>query len=125
MTENRDTRGNVTKSVFSIKLKVWKENVFKCQGAGLHRFFFGVRLQFKCRWRSPSSPFLALFFLAQSLFHRVSLDPLEKEWLKSCAVGNVATQRRLLAQEPGLVLKKVRLRSSLCGALMQKVSFSD
>ncbi|XP_026028107.1 ankyrin repeat domain-containing protein SOWAHC isoform X3 [Astatotilapia calliptera] len=41
-----------------------------------------------------------------SLFHRVSLDPLEKEWLKSCAVGNVATQRRLLAQEPGLVLKK-------------------
>uniref|UniRef100_A0AAX7V0B3 Ankyrin repeat domain-containing protein SOWAHC-like n=1 Tax=Astatotilapia calliptera TaxID=8154 RepID=A0AAX7V0B3_ASTCA len=44
-----------------------------------------------------------------SLFHRVSLDPLEKEWLKSCAVGNVATQRRLLAQEPGLVLKKTAL----------------
>ncbi|KAL4003934.1 hypothetical protein ACER0C_003647 [Sarotherodon galilaeus] len=41
-----------------------------------------------------------------SLFHRVSLDPLEKEWLKSCAVGNMAAQRRLLAQEPGLVLKK-------------------
>ncbi|XP_025765190.1 ankyrin repeat domain-containing protein SOWAHC isoform X1 [Oreochromis niloticus] len=41
-----------------------------------------------------------------SLFHRVSLDPLEKEWLKSCAVGNMAAQGRLLAQEPGLVLKK-------------------
>lgn len=47
----------------------------------------------------------------QSLFHRVSLDPLEKEWLKSCAVGNMAAQGRLLAQEPGLVLKKVRFRS--------------
>lgn len=59
-----------------------------------------------------SFPFLSLPFLPQSLFHRVSLDPLEKEWLKSCAVGNVATQRRLLAQEPGLVLKKVRFRPS-------------
>ncbi|MED6272802.1 hypothetical protein CHARACLAT_000456 [Characodon lateralis] len=44
-----------------------------------------------------------------SLFHRVQLDPLEKDWLKSSAVGNVAAQRLLLAQEPGLVLKKTAL----------------
>ncbi|XP_035981517.1 ankyrin repeat domain-containing protein SOWAHC isoform X2 [Fundulus heteroclitus] len=41
-----------------------------------------------------------------SLFHRVQLEPLEKDWLRSSAVGNVAAQRLLLAQEPGLVLKK-------------------
>ncbi|XP_041852973.1 uncharacterized protein LOC121647518 [Melanotaenia boesemani] len=41
-----------------------------------------------------------------SLFHRVQLDPLEKDWMRSCALGKVAAQRLLLAQEPGLVLKK-------------------
>ncbi|XP_062245606.1 ankyrin repeat domain-containing protein SOWAHC-like [Platichthys flesus] len=41
-----------------------------------------------------------------SLFHRVQLDPLEKAWLRSSALGNTAAQRQLLAQEPGLVLKK-------------------
>lgn len=44
----------------------------------------------------------------QSLFHRVQLDPLEKDWLRSSALGNMAAQRLLLAQEPSLVLKKVR-----------------
>ncbi|KAK5602075.1 hypothetical protein CRENBAI_017002 [Crenichthys baileyi] len=46
---------------------------------------------------------------SQSLFHRVQLDPLEKDWLRCSAVGNVAAQRLLLVQEPGLVLKKVRI----------------
>ncbi|XP_037539044.1 ankyrin repeat domain-containing protein SOWAHC [Nematolebias whitei] len=41
-----------------------------------------------------------------SLFHRVQLDPMEKDWLRSSALGNTAAQRLLLAQEPGLVLKK-------------------
>nr|XP_033491873.1 ankyrin repeat domain-containing protein SOWAHC-like [Epinephelus lanceolatus] len=41
-----------------------------------------------------------------SLFHRVQLDPLEKHWLRSSALGNMAAQRQLLAQEPSLVLKK-------------------
>ncbi|XP_059191910.1 ankyrin repeat domain-containing protein SOWAHC [Centropristis striata] len=44
-----------------------------------------------------------------SLFHRVQLDPVEKLWLRSCAVGNVSTQRQLLTQEPGLVFKKTAL----------------
>ncbi|XP_060892202.1 ankyrin repeat domain-containing protein SOWAHC [Labrus mixtus] len=44
-----------------------------------------------------------------SLFHRVQLDPLEREWLKSSAVGNMAAQKRLLAQEPSLVMKKTAL----------------
>lgn len=56
-------------------------------------------------------PFLTPFspLCPQSLFHRVQLDPLEKDWLRSSALGNVAAQRQLLAQEPGLVLKKVEL----------------
>ncbi|KAG7232282.1 hypothetical protein INR49_009067, partial [Caranx melampygus] len=33
--------------------------------------------------------------------------PLEKAWLRSCAEGNMAAQRQLLTQDPGLVLKKV------------------
>ncbi|XP_051807501.1 uncharacterized protein LOC110965136 [Acanthochromis polyacanthus] len=43
-----------------------------------------------------------------SLFHRLQLDPLEKDWMRSCASGNMAAQRQLLAQEPSLVLKKVQ-----------------
>ncbi|XP_023811771.2 uncharacterized protein LOC105354260 [Oryzias latipes] len=41
-----------------------------------------------------------------SLFHRVQLDPLEKDWLRSSALGNTAAQRLLLTQEPSLILKK-------------------
>ncbi|XP_035859389.1 ankyrin repeat domain-containing protein SOWAHC isoform X2 [Sander lucioperca] len=41
-----------------------------------------------------------------SLFHRVPLDPLEKHWWRSSALGNMAAQRQLLLQDPGLVLKK-------------------
>lgn len=44
-----------------------------------------------------------------SMFQRVQLDPLEKDWMKSCALGNTAVQRQLLVQEPGLVLKKTAL----------------
>ncbi|XP_075939372.1 uncharacterized protein LOC142941018 [Anarhichas minor] len=45
-----------------------------------------------------------------SLFHRVQLDPVEKLWLRSSAVGNMLAQRQLLAQDPSLVLKKVRFK---------------
>ncbi|XP_045894038.1 ankyrin repeat domain-containing protein SOWAHC isoform X2 [Micropterus dolomieu] len=41
-----------------------------------------------------------------SLFQRVQLDPLEKDWLRSSALGNMAAQRHLLSQEPSLVSKK-------------------
>ncbi|XP_061578758.1 uncharacterized protein LOC133444879 [Cololabis saira] len=41
-----------------------------------------------------------------SLFHRVHMDPLEKDWLRSSARGNMTAQRLLLAQEPSLILKK-------------------
>ncbi|CAJ1055798.1 ankyrin repeat domain-containing protein SOWAHC-like isoform X1 [Xyrichtys novacula] len=44
-----------------------------------------------------------------SLFHRVQLDPLEKDWLKSSALGNMAAMSHLLAQEPNLVMKKTAL----------------
>ncbi|XP_041794648.1 ankyrin repeat domain-containing protein SOWAHC [Chelmon rostratus] len=44
-----------------------------------------------------------------SLFHRVQLDPLEKDWLRSSALGNMAAQRQLLSQDSGLVLKKTAL----------------
>uniref|UniRef100_A0A8P4JWD9 Ankyrin repeat domain-containing protein SOWAHC-like n=1 Tax=Dicentrarchus labrax TaxID=13489 RepID=A0A8P4JWD9_DICLA len=44
-----------------------------------------------------------------SLFHRVQLDPLEKDWLRSCALGNKAAQRQLLSQDSSLVLKKTAL----------------
>ncbi|XP_041652200.1 ankyrin repeat domain-containing protein SOWAHC [Cheilinus undulatus] len=44
-----------------------------------------------------------------SLFHRVQLDPVEREWIKSSAVGNMVAQRRLLTQEPNLIMKKTAL----------------
>ncbi|XP_075884830.1 uncharacterized protein LOC142889991 isoform X2 [Nelusetta ayraudi] len=44
-----------------------------------------------------------------SLFQRVQLDPLEKEWLRSSALGDGATQRRLLRQDAGLLMKKTAL----------------
>lgn len=46
----------------------------------------------------------------QSLFHRVQLDPLEKDWLRSSALGNMAAQRQLLSQDSSLVMKKVTHR---------------
>ncbi|XP_043981836.1 uncharacterized protein LOC122836166 isoform X3 [Gambusia affinis] len=54
-----------------------------------------------------------------SLFHRVQLDPLEKDWLRSSAVGNMAAQRLLLAQDPGLVLKKDFITTALHWAAKQ------
>ncbi|XP_014900765.1 ankyrin repeat domain-containing protein SOWAHC isoform X3 [Poecilia latipinna] len=54
-----------------------------------------------------------------SLFHRVQLDPLEKDWLRSSAVGNMAAQRLLLAQDPGLVLKKDFVTTALHWAAKQ------
>ena len=48
-------------------------------------------------------------FLSQSLFHRVQLEPLEKAWMRSCALGDAAAQCQLLGQESSLVLKKVTL----------------
>ncbi|KAF0040745.1 hypothetical protein F2P81_006643 [Scophthalmus maximus] len=41
-----------------------------------------------------------------SLFPRQQLDPLEKAWWRSSALGLIVAQRQLLAQEPALVLKK-------------------
>ncbi|KAM8861866.1 uncharacterized protein ACB058_008523 isoform 1-T2 [Synchiropus picturatus] len=44
-----------------------------------------------------------------SLFHRVQLDPLEKDWMRSTALGNISVQRLLLTQDPSLVMKKTAL----------------
>ncbi|GLD72052.1 ankyrin repeat domain-containing protein SOWAHB-like isoform X1, partial [Lates japonicus] len=54
-----------------------------------------------------------------SLFHRVQLDPLEKDWLRSSALGNMAAQRQLLALEPSLVLKKDFITTALHWAAKQ------
>ncbi|XP_068170257.1 uncharacterized protein [Antennarius striatus] len=48
-----------------------------------------------------------------SLFHRVQLDPLEKDWWRSSALGNVGAQRQLLSQESSLVVKKDFITVSL------------
>ncbi|XP_056138336.1 ankyrin repeat domain-containing protein SOWAHC [Lampris incognitus] len=45
----------------------------------------------------------------RSLFHRVQMDPLEKAWLRSSALGNISAQHQLLAQDPSLALKKTAL----------------
>ncbi|AWP09044.1 putative ankyrin repeat domain-containing protein SOWAHC-like [Scophthalmus maximus] len=47
-----------------------------------------------------------------SLFPRQQLDPLEKAWWRSSALGLIVAQRQLLAQEPALVLKKVKIRQT-------------
>ncbi|CAL8355318.1 unnamed protein product [Lota lota] len=44
-----------------------------------------------------------------SLYHRVHLDPLEKDWLRSSALGNICAQRLLLTQDPTLAHKKTAL----------------
>ncbi|XP_058500537.1 uncharacterized protein LOC131469529 isoform X2 [Solea solea] len=54
-----------------------------------------------------------------SLFHRLQLDPLEKAWWRSSALGNMAAQRQLLAQEPSLVVKKDFLTTALHWAAKQ------
>ncbi|CAL8292939.1 unnamed protein product [Boreogadus saida] len=41
-----------------------------------------------------------------SLYPRVQLDPLEKDWLRSSALGNICAQRLLLTQDPSLAHKK-------------------
>ncbi|XP_052453901.1 uncharacterized protein LOC128014367 isoform X4 [Carassius gibelio] len=41
-----------------------------------------------------------------SLFQRVQMDPIEKEWLRCAALGNTATLYLLLQQDPTLVSKK-------------------
>ncbi|XP_016331201.1 uncharacterized protein LOC107679978 isoform X3 [Sinocyclocheilus anshuiensis] len=41
-----------------------------------------------------------------SLFHRVQMDPIEKEWLRCAALGNATTLYLLLQQDPTLVSKK-------------------
>ncbi|XP_052453899.1 ankyrin repeat domain-containing protein SOWAHB isoform X2 [Carassius gibelio] len=44
-----------------------------------------------------------------SLFQRVQMDPIEKEWLRCAALGNTATLYLLLQQDPTLVSKKTAL----------------
>ncbi|XP_043084073.1 ankyrin repeat domain-containing protein SOWAHB isoform X2 [Puntigrus tetrazona] len=44
-----------------------------------------------------------------SLFHRVQMDPIEKEWLRCAALGNATTLYLLLKQDPTLVSKKTAL----------------
>ncbi|XP_051741256.1 uncharacterized protein LOC127507854 isoform X3 [Ctenopharyngodon idella] len=41
-----------------------------------------------------------------SLFNRVQMDPIEREWLRCAALGNATTLYLLLQQEPTLVSKK-------------------
>ncbi|XP_067235073.1 uncharacterized protein [Chanodichthys erythropterus] len=42
-----------------------------------------------------------------SLFNRVQMEPIEREWLRCAALGNATTLYLLLQQEPTLVSKKV------------------
>ncbi|KAK2842873.1 hypothetical protein Q5P01_013073 [Channa striata] len=49
-----------------------------------------------------------------SLFHRLQLDPLDKDWLKSSALGDMAAQRQLLDQDPSLVFRKNLLTLCIC-----------
>ncbi|XP_055365778.1 ankyrin repeat domain-containing protein SOWAHC isoform X2 [Betta splendens] len=44
-----------------------------------------------------------------SLFHRVQLDPLEKDWMRCSAAGNMDAQHQLFVQEPSLLFKKTAL----------------
>ncbi|KAL1247933.1 hypothetical protein QQF64_023309, partial [Cirrhinus molitorella] len=41
-----------------------------------------------------------------SLFHRVQMDPIEREWLRCAALGNATTLFLLLQQDPTLISKK-------------------
>ncbi|XP_018594287.1 uncharacterized protein LOC108926198 [Scleropages formosus] len=41
-----------------------------------------------------------------SLFQRLQMDPLEREWLRFAALGNAAALRQLLSQDPTLASKK-------------------
>ncbi|XP_066524916.1 myb-like protein X [Hoplias malabaricus] len=42
-----------------------------------------------------------------SLFHRMQMDPLEREWLRCAALGNAPGLRQLLLQDPTLAPKKM------------------
>ncbi|KAL7868029.1 hypothetical protein SRHO_G00094130 [Serrasalmus rhombeus] len=42
-----------------------------------------------------------------SLFQRMQMDPLEREWLRCAALGNASGLRQLLLQDPTLAPKKV------------------
>ncbi|KAK2867587.1 hypothetical protein Q8A67_025704 [Cirrhinus molitorella] len=44
-----------------------------------------------------------------SLFHRVQMDPIEREWLRCAALGNATTLFLLLQQDPTLISKKTAL----------------
>ncbi|KAJ8407868.1 hypothetical protein AAFF_G00269120 [Aldrovandia affinis] len=44
-----------------------------------------------------------------SLFQRLQLDPLEREWLRLAALGDTPALRRLLRQDPTLASKKTAL----------------
>ncbi|KAJ8002846.1 hypothetical protein DPEC_G00163210 [Dallia pectoralis] len=41
-----------------------------------------------------------------SVFPRIPLDPMEKEWLRFCALGNTSALKQLLTQDPSLAAKK-------------------
>lgn len=56
---------------------------------------------------TPEDSLLDDFVSVLSQSHRLQLDPLEKAWMRSSALGQAAAQRQLLAQESSLVLKKV------------------
>ncbi|KAK7122045.1 hypothetical protein R3I93_022983 [Phoxinus phoxinus] len=44
-----------------------------------------------------------------SLFHRVQMEPIEREWLRCAALGNATTLFLLLQQDPTLLSKKTAL----------------
>ncbi|RXN30061.1 ankyrin repeat domain-containing SOWAHC-like isoform X6 [Labeo rohita] len=45
----------------------------------------------------------------KSLFHRVQMDPTEREWLRCAALGNATALYLLLQQDPTLISKKTAL----------------
>ncbi|XP_045552862.1 uncharacterized protein [Salmo salar] len=54
-----------------------------------------------------------------SVFPRIQLDPLEKDWLRSCALGNTAALRQLLTQDSSLASKKDFITTALHWAAKQ------
>lgn len=60
----------------------------------------------------PALPWLHLrtSLVLQSLFHRIQLEPVEKAWMRSSALGDTEAQRQLLLQESSLAMKKVKPR---------------
>ncbi|XP_062316672.1 mediator of RNA polymerase II transcription subunit 15-like isoform X3 [Osmerus eperlanus] len=64
-----------------------------------------------------------------SLFHRIQMEPLEKDWLRSCVLGNTAALRQLLRQDPSLASKKdfitVSTHSLKCKSSPSPIKLSD